>query len=61
MGESQVRVGFVGCGAHAREVLLPAARQAGLEFAAVCDLDKRLAQRVSRRFGAFRAYRTSAT
>lgn len=56
MADSQVRVGFVGCGVHAREVILPAAQHAGLEFAAVCDLDKRLAQRVSRRFGAFRAY-----
>ncbi len=56
MADSQVRIGFVGCGVHAQEVLLPAARYAGMEFAAVCDLDKRLAQRVVRRFGAFRAY-----
>ena len=56
MAETQVRVGIIGCGVHAREVLLPAAQQAGMEFAAVCDLDRRLAQRVSRRFGAFRAY-----
>lgn len=56
MSEGEVRVGFVGCGVHAREVLLPAAHRAGMEIASVCDLDKRLAQRVARRFGAFRAY-----
>ncbi len=56
MALSDVRVGLVGCGVHAREVLLPAAQRAGMELAAVCDLDKRLAQRTKRRFGAFRAY-----
>ncbi|MGI5820293.1 MAG: Gfo/Idh/MocA family protein [Armatimonadota bacterium] len=56
MAVNEARVGFVGCGVHAREVLLPAVRGAGMELAAVCDLDKRLAQRVTRRFGAFRAY-----
>ncbi len=56
MSETHVRVGIIGCGVHAREVLLPAAQQAGMEFAAACDLDRRLAQRVARRFGAFRAY-----
>ncbi|MFP4250198.1 MAG: Gfo/Idh/MocA family protein [Armatimonadota bacterium] len=56
MAGNQVRVGFVGCGVHARETLLPVVQRAGMELAAICDLDKRLAQRVTRRFGAFRAY-----
>jgi predicted dehydrogenase len=56
MAGNEVRVGFVGCGVHAREVLLPAVKRAGMDLAAVCDLDKRLAQRVTRRLGAFRAY-----
>jgi myo-inositol 2-dehydrogenase/D-chiro-inositol 1-dehydrogenase len=56
MAGNAVRVGFVGCGVHAREVLLPAVQRVGMDLAAVCDLDKRLAQRVTRRFGAFRAY-----
>lgn len=56
MAGNEVRVGFVGCGMHAREVLLPAVQGAGMDLAGVCDLDKRLAQRVTRRFGAFRAY-----
>ena len=56
MADNEVRVGLVGCGMHSREVLLPAVQRAGMELAAICDLDKRLAQRVTRRFGAFRAY-----
>lgn len=56
MANEQVRVGFIGCGTHALEVLLPAVQQAGLDLAAICDLDKRRAQRAVRRFGAFRAY-----
>jgi len=61
MAANEVRVGLVGCGVHAREVVLPAAQRAGMELAAVCDLDKRLAQRVTRRFGAFRAYQDIGT
>ncbi len=56
MPASDVRVGFIGCGEHAVEVLLPAVQQVGLDLAAICDLDKRRAQRATRRFGAFRAY-----
>lgn len=52
----QIRVGFIGCGTHATEVLLLAVQQAGMDLAAICDLDKRRAQRAVRRFGAFRAY-----
>jgi len=57
----QVRVGFIGCGTHATEVLLPAVQQAGMDLAAICDLDKRRAQRAIRRFGAFRAYQDLQT
>ena len=56
MPASDVRVGFIGCGEHASEVLLPAVQQAGMDLAAICDLDRRRAQRATRRFGAFRAY-----
>jgi len=56
MDLNDVRVGFIGCGVHATVVLLPAVRRAGLDLAAVCDLDKRLAQRMTRRFGAYRSY-----
>lgn len=56
MSLQDVRVGFVGCGRHATEVLLPAVHAAGMELASVCDLDRRRAQRTNRRFGAFRPY-----
>lgn len=56
MPAQDVRVGFIGCGKHATEVLLPAVQQTGMELAGVCDLDRRRAQRITRRFGAFRAY-----
>ncbi len=56
MAAGDVRVGFVGCGVHARERLLPAVQRVGMDLAAICDLDRRLAQRTTRRFGAFRAY-----
>lgn len=53
---SPVRVGFVGCGAHATANLYPLLHEAGVDLAAVCDLDKRKAQRVSRLFGGRRCY-----
>jgi myo-inositol 2-dehydrogenase/D-chiro-inositol 1-dehydrogenase len=56
MAASDVRVGFVGCGVHARSTLIPAVQRVGIDLAAICDLDKRLAQRTRRRFGAFRSY-----
>ncbi len=56
MPPQDVRVGFIGCGRHATEVLLPAVQQTGMELAGVCDLDRRRAQRITRRVGAFRAY-----
>jgi len=51
-----VRVGFVGCGAHATANLYPLLHEAGMDLAAVCDLDKRKAQRVCRLFGGRRCY-----
>ncbi|NLO04231.1 MAG: Gfo/Idh/MocA family oxidoreductase [candidate division WS1 bacterium] len=61
MPEGNVRAGFVGCGVHARETLLPAVQRAEMDLAAICDLDKRLAQRTTRRFGAFRSYQDVRT
>ncbi|MCD6360351.1 MAG: Gfo/Idh/MocA family oxidoreductase [Armatimonadetes bacterium] len=51
-----VRTGFVGCGAHATANLYPLLHEAGLDLAAVCDLDKRKAQRVCRLYGGRRCY-----
>ena len=61
MAATDLRVGFVGCGVHARDTLLPAVQRVGMELAAICDLDRRLAQRTTRRFGAFRAYQDVRT
>ena len=58
---AELRVGFIGCGNHATQNLYPALRYAGLDLAAVCDLDKRKAQRVARQFGAHRAYQDFST
>ena len=55
------RIGFVGCGKHTTDNIYPALNAAGLDLAAVCDLDKRKAQRVCRRFGAHRNYQDLAT
>ncbi len=53
---TQVRAGFVGCGAHTTRNLYPVLSDAGIDLAAACDLDKRKAQRVCRQFGAHRCY-----
>lgn len=58
---ADLRVGFVGCGRHSTQNLYPALRYAGLDLAAVCDLDKRKAQRVARQFGAHRCYQDFTT
>lgn len=55
------RIGFVGCGEHTTNNLCPALSAAGLDLAAVCDLDMRKAQRVCRLFGAHRSYQDLAT
>ncbi len=55
------RIGFVGCGEHTTNNLCPALNAAGLDLAAVCDLDMRKAQRVCRLFGAHRSYQDLAT
>lgn len=52
----RVRVGFIGCGRHATKMLYPSLHMAGLELAAVCDLDGARARRNARWFGAERVY-----
>ncbi len=57
MSDRKVRVGFVGCGAHATSVLYPALRSIHeVELVAVCDLKEELAKRNARLFGAPRWY-----
>lgn len=51
-----VRVGFIGCGTHATNNLMPMLKYAACEFAAVCDLNEPLARRNAAIFGAKSAY-----
>lgn len=39
-----IRVGFIGCGSHSGENIYPALRPAGLELAAVCDINSQAAK-----------------
>ncbi len=50
--EPKVRVGFLGCGAHAFRNLFPALQFAPVELIATCDLDVRKAEAFARQFGA---------
>ncbi|GMV91205.1 MAG: hypothetical protein AMXMBFR82_09830 [Candidatus Hydrogenedentota bacterium] len=54
----EVRIGFVGCGAHAAMNLYPALQFAPIELVAVCDLDAERRERLRRRFGAEAAFDT---
>lgn len=50
----RVRVGFVGCGAHARRILYPSIRLTDLELVATSSLVEEEARSVARSFGAER-------
>ncbi len=50
--EPRVRVGFLGCGAHAFRNLFPALQFVPVELVATCDLDLRKAEAFARQFGA---------
>lgn len=53
-----VRVGFVGCGAHATMNLYPALQYARVQLVAVCDMDADRRERAARQFGAEAAFDT---
>ena len=53
----KARIGFIGCGMHATWALYPAIHTIPeIDLVAVCDLNKELAQRNARNFGARRWY-----
>ncbi len=54
--KGEVRVGFVGCGAHATMNLYPSLQYAPVQLVAVCDMDVERRDTVSRRFGAEAAF-----
>lgn len=52
----KVRIGFIGCGAHATSNIYPSLRFAPIELVCVCDLDVKKAERNAKHFGAERVY-----
>lgn len=53
---SRPSVAVIGAGAHATNSLLPSLQRLGANISAVCDLDRDLAERRAREFGAAHAY-----
>jgi len=51
-----VRLGFVGCGTHSTNNLYPMLKYARCRLVAVCDLNRELAERNARMFGAESVY-----
>ena len=55
--QKQARIGFVGCGGHASHSLYPAIHMIPeFDLAAVCDLNRELAERNARKFSARKWY-----
>ncbi|MYB77689.1 MAG: Gfo/Idh/MocA family oxidoreductase, partial [Chloroflexi bacterium] len=51
-----IRAGFIGCGKHAFQSILPSFQYAPVELIAVCDLIEERARFCARQFGALRSY-----
>jgi predicted dehydrogenase len=51
-----LRVGFIGCGGHATQTVLPSLRYADVDLRAVCDMDRDRAAFAARKFGAATTY-----
>lgn len=51
-----IRAGFIGCGKHAFQSILPSFQYAPVELVAVCDLIEERARFCARQFGALRWY-----
>jgi len=45
------RIGWIGCGKHANEMILPQLARAGFEVVQLCDIDAEALDRTARRFG----------
>lgn len=54
--ERRIRAGFIGCGKHAYQSILPSFQYAPVELVAVCDLIPERARFCARQFGALRWY-----
>ncbi len=55
-----LRVGWIGCGTHASEMLLPQLTRFPIRLAAVCDTDPARAAEAARRFGAGASFTDAA-
>jgi myo-inositol 2-dehydrogenase / D-chiro-inositol 1-dehydrogenase len=53
-----VRIGWVGCGTHANEMLLPQITRHDVDLVAMCDIDAERLGKTARRFGVPEAGRT---
>lgn len=53
-----LRIGWIGCGTHANEMLLPQLTRYDIELAALCDTDEGRLGRTARRYGIAEADRT---
>jgi len=54
--DRSVKIGFVGCGAHATRSIYPCLRHAPVDLVAVCDLVEERAEATARAFGGKRWY-----
>ena len=54
--DEKIRIGFVGCGAHATRSIYPSLRHAPVDLVAVCDLMEERARATARVFGGQRVY-----
>ncbi len=54
--DRRIRAGFIGCGKHAFQSILPSLQYASVELVAVCDLIEERARFCARQFGALRWY-----
>lgn len=52
----KAKIGFIGCGSHSTHNLYPMLMYAACDLRAVCDLDRALAERNARLFGARKVY-----
>lgn len=58
--ETRLRVGLVGVGSHTYRNLLPAMNYLPVTVQAICDIDRRLAERTARQYGAGGVYDSAA-
>jgi len=51
-----LNIGWIGCGRHARQMLLPQLGRNNVHLAAICDVDKQVMQAVAGQYGVSHAF-----